>query len=326
MTFPVVAAQTSAITATSQSSHSVTLPASIQAGELLVLVLSFGDSAISINTGLAGWTAVLTDQSNTPTFRSYRKFAVAGDAGSTLTIVTSTSTQMQANVYRITGAHASTPPEASGLRHAGPPYDAPAHTASWGAADTLWLTGATIRRHITTNVAGLPLNFLQLTPYQESGQTVPSVASIVAMVESPTSSVNPEGDYGPVDASDWFIVSSIAAPAEVTRDCYLWTMAIRPAASLTKKLKVLVAPGAQGDSGVAGVVFNAPAGSDITGPKLGEFTGRTFEATLESGQAVLKVPVADFGALGLTTSDTPVALVRNSTDTTGIIPCTVIEE
>jgi hypothetical protein len=97
--------------------------------------------------------------------------------------------------------------------------------------------------------------------------------------------------------------------------------------ALTKKLKLLAHADAQGDSGVAGVVFDAPTGSNITGPnKIGEFTGKTFEASLEGGKAVLKVPVADFGGSALTTSDTPVALVRNATNTTGIISCTVIEE
>lgn len=97
--------------------------------------------------------------------------------------------------------------------------------------------------------------------------------------------------------------------------------------ALTKKLKLLAHADAQGDTGVAGAVWEAPTGSDITGPnKYGEFTGKTFEASLEGGKAVLKVPVADFGGSALTTSDTPVALVRNATNTTGIISCTVIEE
>lgn len=94
-----------------------------------------------------------------------------------------------------------------------------------------------------------------------------------------------------------------------------------------KKLKLLAHSSAASASSVAGVVFSAPTGGAITGTtRYGEFTGKTFEASLESGQAVLKVPVTDFGGAALTTSDTPVALVRNSTNTTGIVSCTVIEE
>jgi hypothetical protein len=91
-------------------------------------------------------------------------------------------------------------------------------------------------------------------------------------------------------------------------------------------LKILVDPAAQGAGGVSGAVFAAPSVGSIVGPKIGEFTGEQFEASLESGQAVLKVPVTAFGGTGLLQSDQPVVLVRNSTDTTGIIPATIIQE
>lgn len=95
--------------------------------------------------------------------------------------------------------------------------------------------------------------------------------------------------------------------------------------STTKTLKVLVHPDAQSVSGVAGVVFEEPAGSDLTGAKIGEFTGATFEATLESGQAVLLVPVADFGGGSLTTSDTPMVYLQTSTEHSVLVQATVVE-
>jgi hypothetical protein len=94
----------------------------------------------------------------------------------------------------------------------------------------------------------------------------------------------------------------------------------------TKYLKVLVDSSAQSATGIKGVVYQAPAGATIAGPEIGEFNSYTFSGTLESGQAVLKVPVAVFGGTSLTTSDTPVVLVRNTTHTTGIISATIIEE
>lgn len=96
--------------------------------------------------------------------------------------------------------------------------------------------------------------------------------------------------------------------------------------SVVKKLKLLAHSSAASAAGVAGVVFAAPTGGAITGAEIGEFTGATFEASLESGKAVLKVACSEFGGTSLTTSDTPVALVRNSSNTTGIVSCTVIEE
>lgn len=93
----------------------------------------------------------------------------------------------------------------------------------------------------------------------------------------------------------------------------------------TKYLKLLASSSAQSDTGVSGVVFDGTGYT--TSDYLGTFSGKSFEASLESGNAVLKVPVADFGGSALTTSSTPVAFVWNSTDA-GIGPadCTVIEE
>jgi hypothetical protein len=95
-------------------------------------------------------------------------------------------------------------------------------------------------------------------------------------------------------------------------------------AATVKKLKLKAHSSAASATNIKGVVFQSSAG--IAGAKIGEFTGKTFEATLDAGDAVLKVPVADFNGTSLTTSDTPVALVTDGTYTTGIISCTVIEE
>ena len=98
------------------------------------------------------------------------------------------------------------------------------------------------------------------------------------------------------------------------------------AAAGTKKIKVLLHPDATGDTGVAGVVFAAPPGSDITGAKIGEFSGQAFEATTESGQAVLKVPVSAFGGGALSVGASVRVYLRNSTDGSTMATGTVIEE
>lgn len=92
-----------------------------------------------------------------------------------------------------------------------------------------------------------------------------------------------------------------------------------------RKLKLKIDASAAGATGISGVVWAAQVGA-ISGAEIGEFTGQTFEVALEGGQAVLKVPVSAFGGGSLTVSDTPVALVRNATNTSGIVSCTVIEE
>jgi hypothetical protein len=109
----------------------------------------------------------------------------------------------------------------------------------------------------------------------------------------------------------------------------IWAILALAPGGATKYLKLLTHADAQSKTGVAGVVFAAPSGSDLTGAKIGEFTAQAFEATLEGGEAVLLVPVADFGGGSLTTSDTPRVEVRyddaGTIKGTAIVPATVVE-
>lgn len=91
-------------------------------------------------------------------------------------------------------------------------------------------------------------------------------------------------------------------------------------------LKILVHSSAQSASSIEGIVFAAPTGGNITGTEIGEFTGKSFSGSLENGKAVLKVLTTAFGGGSLTTSDTPVVLVRNGSNTTGVIYATIIQE
>lgn len=92
------------------------------------------------------------------------------------------------------------------------------------------------------------------------------------------------------------------------------------------KIKILVDASAASETSVRGVVFTFPAGSDIVGTKIGEFSGKTFDAALFEGEAQLLVHCVDFGGGSLGYGDDPVVLVRNSTYTSGIIPATLTEE
>jgi hypothetical protein len=90
-----------------------------------------------------------------------------------------------------------------------------------------------------------------------------------------------------------------------------------------KKVKVLAPAAAASASSIEGVVLNA--GRDTV---IGEFTGQAFEADLESGEAVLKIAVADITPDGstLTTSDTPLVIAYNTNYSTDLAAATVIEE
>ena len=79
----------------------------------------------------------------------------------------------------------------------------------------------------------------------------------------------------------------------------------------TKYVKLLVEASAASEASVEGVVLNATRDTVI-----GEFSGQTFEASLEGGEAVLLIDVADISPDGstLTTSDTPIVFAYNATN------------
>jgi hypothetical protein len=105
-------------------------------------------------------------------------------------------------------------------------------------------------------------------------------------------------------------------------------IALKPATTTTKYVKVFADSSAASATGVEVVVFNAPAGSNyVTGTtRYGSVNAQEFEASLESGNAVLKVLASDVGCDGLAAATTVAALARNTTYTTGMVSATIIEE
>jgi hypothetical protein len=97
---------------------------------------------------------------------------------------------------------------------------------------------------------------------------------------------------------------------------------------LVKYLKILTDSTAASATGVEVVAYSAPAGSNyVSGTtRYGSINDQAFEASLESGQAVLKVLASDVGCDGLAVSSTIRALAQNTTYTTGMVEATIIEE
>lgn len=95
-----------------------------------------------------------------------------------------------------------------------------------------------------------------------------------------------------------------------------------------KYVKVLVGPDAASASDIEVVVHSAPSGTDyVTGTtRYGSASGYQFEASLESGQAVLKVLASTVGCDALDVGATVAAVARNGTYTSGVVSATIIEE
>jgi hypothetical protein len=135
------------------TTHAVTLPASIVAGNLLMLSLVIDATGNSITTP-AGWTTLVTQNSSGVTSSIIYKTAT-GSEGATVT-VTSTSAKMAAIGYQISGWQGT--PENSTVATGGTANpNSGSLTPSWGSADDLFLSVALIHGLVTTSV--YPTNY-----------------------------------------------------------------------------------------------------------------------------------------------------------------------
>ncbi len=97
----------SASTAGARTNHRVVIPASVQAGDALVLVLTANNLNGTI-TAPAGWTALRSREGKGIRGRLWSKTATASDAGSTITVTSSASAKsaMVVAAYRSSGGTA----------------------------------------------------------------------------------------------------------------------------------------------------------------------------------------------------------------------------
>jgi len=142
MTAPSVRSENSGVNPSNPTSHTITLPATIEAGDLLVLAWAV-NSTPSV-TGPSGWTEFMQDTagSGSPTLYGYYKDAVGDEDSTDITITTGVGRSSAYKVWAIQDAidPSTTEPEestaATGLTvNPDPPSLAPAG----GADDYLFL-------------------------------------------------------------------------------------------------------------------------------------------------------------------------------------------
>lgn len=146
MAFPQLASESSGSQTSNTTSHSVTLPATVPAGALLRIAMSFdGNPTVTWDNSTAGAWTLLRQGNNGSICKlvNYVKVADGTEGGLTLTIATSASEQ---SVYRavaytnwegtIGGGVAVVATAATGASATPNP---PALTTGWGAVDTLFI-------------------------------------------------------------------------------------------------------------------------------------------------------------------------------------------
>jgi hypothetical protein len=119
------------------TSHTITMPAGIEAGDLLLLLFSCnGNPTVTCS----GWTKIGQDNSTSTTLAVFYKTA----AGSDTATVSTTQSQISVHqVFRIDGHDGV--PEATFANAGTSPGDPPEHTASVGVGAHLWIAGVSKR-------------------------------------------------------------------------------------------------------------------------------------------------------------------------------------
>lgn len=164
MTFPTLAGSNTSSVAVASTSHPVALPASVGAGDLLIIIsaLSGGGSF----SGLDGFTSLLTPSGVAG--QVLYKVATGSEGGfaNLTTLATRTSAS---GSYRITG-YSSSPEGAKTDFTSGTNPDPPSLTPSWGALDTLWIAGCIVTGSGNPAVSAYPASYTNtITVGVESG-------------------------------------------------------------------------------------------------------------------------------------------------------------
>lgn len=154
MAFPTVQSRTTGASTATATSHTVTLPATINAGDLLLVAFTCGGGSGTTltwdNTTAGTWTTV-ADATHTTAVRGtlLSKVASGTESGAALSITLSASAQVAWTIWRITGHQGSV--EAGSAIGSSVTIAFSALTPSWGADDNLWIAAAHINSSPTVS-------------------------------------------------------------------------------------------------------------------------------------------------------------------------------
>lgn len=155
--FPATAGSNTSVNNSAQTSHTVNLPASIIAGDLLVIGIAAARrnaSNVRVDgtfTAPGGWTELFqaTNPSNNDDVRLGVYYRIASGAeGGTVSVPTANNTRTASVSLRITGAEGSVS-SAHAAANSQTSSNAPNLAPSWGAAKTLWLFFDAFSPHAT---------------------------------------------------------------------------------------------------------------------------------------------------------------------------------
>lgn len=166
MTFPAVTSVTNSGAASFTTTPPVAMPATVDAGDLLLVHLSSGVN--SAGAAPSGWTSIGASGGNPGV---YYKIASGSEDGTTVNFNQGNG-WWAAQCFRITGWHGSSAPEistlASGVSNA---PNALSVTPSWGSDDNLFIALVSIWHAFGTDrtLSGYPGSYTSTTPSDPGG-------------------------------------------------------------------------------------------------------------------------------------------------------------
>ena len=211
MAFPQVQSVTPTVFDSATTAHDVSMPATVNAGDLLIVLFRLSDDGVSLSTP-TNWTAKSSDI----TGALYVKSAAGTEGGGTVDFVSSVASGGVAQVYRISNWHGDITTTGFAFSEAtgksltpDPPNLAP----GWGTLDILWL--AVTFDNTSRAITGSPANYTNST---ETTDTYDDDTIVSARRALAASSENP---------------GTFQFDAGTDRDWRTITIAIRPAAGET---------------------------------------------------------------------------------------------
>lgn len=189
--FPVIESVTETTFASDTTAHVVSMPASVNAGDALIVIFT-NDGSATVTTP-SGWTQLYTLANGTAlTGGAYAKVASGSEGGGTVDFVTSATESASAQCYRISGWHgliAGIAAGTAGSTTTGTTADPPSLSPGWGALDTLWL--ATCHTSTTQTISSGPTNYTNLTQ-TTSGSGTTFAQTISARRNNNTATEDPD--------------------------------------------------------------------------------------------------------------------------------------
>ena len=213
MAFPQVASITETSFSSAATSHAANYPATVNAGELLLIFASF-NGAVTVSA--TGYTEMWDAQASSfVTGAAYKKAAAGSEGGGTIDVVTSVAATGAVKIYRITNfvdrPDASDADAAAvGTFNSGTQQASTTVTAGWGTEDNLFITVAATGDDDAA-VSTYPTNYGNGVNTLSEGGVDTSAAVGSARRELAASSDN-AGDFTLDSTEAWVLCAVVVRP------------------------------------------------------------------------------------------------------------------